>query len=222
MLDLDWLTLRELYTVTMAMGSAVLVGLIISWLYRTTHRGFNYERSFPATLVLLAPIVAVIMLFIQGNLVLSLGLVGSLSIIRFRTAIKDSRDMVYLFWTIAAGLGCGTANWGFVTVSTAIIGSVICALYLLDRRRVTHAEFVLVVGGGSPCDLQQLGLVVGRHAPRVQIRSHELEGGRWETVFELRFDPARGTALDNLIREVREVEGVDKVSILAPQLALPM
>ena len=67
-----------------------------------------------ASLVLFAPLITIVMLYIRGDLVLSLGLIGSLSIIRFRTAIKDTRDMVFLFWVIAVGLGAGTYNWGIV------------------------------------------------------------------------------------------------------------
>ena len=79
---------------------SILISLGIAMLYRGTHRGLNYEHSFVNTLVLLAPIVTLVMLFIRGDLVLSLGLVGSLSIIRFRTPIKDSRDMVYIFGSL--------------------------------------------------------------------------------------------------------------------------
>src|SRR5690554_6776393 len=110
---------------------AAVIAVIISQIYKHTHRGMNFELSFMTTLVLLAPIVAVVMLFIRGDLVLSLGLIGSLSIIRFRTPIKDTRDMVYLFWTIAVGLGCGTYNWVVVIISTIFIGLIMFVLYFI-------------------------------------------------------------------------------------------
>ncbi len=222
MIDLSSLALHPLLRPLLAMGSAIIVGLVIAQIYRLTHRGINYERSFPSTLVLLSPIVAVVMLFIQGNLIMSLGLVGSLSIIRFRTAIKDSRDLVYLFWTIASGLGCGTGNWAVVGVSTVVMGSTVCILHLFQYGKSTHAEFVLVVGGQSPCDLERLGETVSGHASRVKVRSHEVDGPTWETVFEISFASPGGDVLDGMIRTVQEVEGVERVSLLAPQLALPM
>ena len=92
------------------------IGLGIALVYKLTHRGLSYEATFLSSLVAIAPVVASVMFFIQGNLVLSLGLVGSLSIIRFRTPIKDSRDMVFLFWSITAGLGAGTTIWGLCSL----------------------------------------------------------------------------------------------------------
>lgn len=101
-----YLTGGDLFTILFSLGLAAAIAVIISQIYKHTHRGMNFELTFMTTLVLLAPIVAVVMLFIRGDLVLSLGLIGSLSIIRFRTPIKDTRDMVFLFWTIAIKLGC--------------------------------------------------------------------------------------------------------------------
>ena len=98
-------------------GVASVIGLLIVAIYRITHRGLTYDPSFLVTLVLTPGIVGVVMLLIGSNIALSLGLVGALSIIRIRTVIKDSRDMVFLFWAIAVGLGSGTMNWtvGFIT-----------------------------------------------------------------------------------------------------------
>jgi len=101
---------RDIFDVVFSLIISVIIAIIISQIYKHTNRGMNFELTFMATLVLLAPIVTVVMLFIRGDLVLSLGLIGSLSIIRFRTPIKDTRDMVFLFWTIAVGLGAGTYN----------------------------------------------------------------------------------------------------------------
>ena len=129
------LTSEDVFNIVFSMLVALIIGIIISQTYRITHRGVNYELTFMSTLVMLAPIVALVMLFIQGNLVLSLGLVGSLSIIRFRTPIKDTRDMVYLFWSIAVGLGAGTYNWTMVALASAIILIFIFILYLIKYGR---------------------------------------------------------------------------------------
>src|SRR5690625_5583288 len=107
----------------------------------------TYERSFLTTFVLISPIVTMVVYFIQGDLVVSLGLVGSLSIIRFRTPIKDTRDMVFLFWSIAVGLGAGTGNWTITIVASIIVarseehtselqsrGHLVCRL-LLEKKK---------------------------------------------------------------------------------------
>ena len=91
-----------------SMSVAIMLGLFIVFVYRVTHRALNYERSFLVTLLMMSPMVALVIMLIGSNLALSLGLVGALSIIRFRNVIKDSRDMAYLFWSIVVGLGSGT------------------------------------------------------------------------------------------------------------------
>ena len=97
-IDVFSLSQSTLLQFLVSIGLSIILGIGIALIYRYTHKGLNYESSFILTLSLLAPIVTLVMFFIQGDLVLSLGLVGSLSIIRFRTPIKDTRDMVFLFW----------------------------------------------------------------------------------------------------------------------------
>ncbi len=201
---------------------AFLLGLTIALLYRGTHRGLNYEPSFLATLTLLAPIVAMVMIFIRGDLVLSLGLVGSLSIIRFRTPIKDTRDMVYLFWVIAVGLGCGTDNWTLVLISTIFLGIIISILYILEYGRPRHADFVLVLSGSSSYPAGEAEQIIRRYTVDARIRSYEVEGDTWEVVIELRLTRKQEKLADRLIEEMQKVAGVSRVSLLAPQLALPM
>lgn len=201
---------------------AFLLGLAIAFLYRGTHRGLNYEQSFLVTLTLLPPIVTVVMLFIRGDLVISLGLVGSLSIIRFRTPIKDTRDMVYLFWVIAVGLGCGTDNWTLVIIATLFLAIAVSLLYTLEYGRPRHADFVLVLSGQSPYPAKEAEEIIRRHSMTARVRSHEVEDENWELIFELRFSRNQEQSLDVLLKDIKQIHGVHKVSLLAPQLALPM
>lgn len=203
-----------------SMFVSIGLGLVIALIYRYTHRGLNYESSFLSTLVVLAPIVTLVMFFIQGDLVLSLGLVGSLSIIRFRTPIKDTRDMVYLFWVIAIGLGSGTQNWTMAVFATLIIGLLVSVFYLIKYGRQLHAEYILIVSGTNAFDDSE----VKRHADRmnIQVRSMETEGDRFEIIYEIRFDKAMLEDVNAMIGTIRNLSNVDKVSLLSPQLALPM
>ncbi len=199
---------------------SIALGLVIALIYRYTHRGLNYESSFLATLVILAPIVTLVMFFIQGDLVLSLGLVGSLSIIRFRTPIKDTRDMVYLFWVIALGLGMGTHNWILGMVATVIIGILVTVFYLIRYGRILHVEYILVITGKKTFDDHELKAM--SDTIKIQVRSVETEDDRFENVYELRFDKAHLDEVNAMIARIRELENTEKVSLLSPQLALPM
>lgn len=205
-----------------ALGLAIGLGLLSAGLYRATHRGFTYERSFLATLVLMPPIVAVIMIYISSNLALSLGMVGALSIIRFRTVIKDSRDMVFLFMTIAIGLGCGTYNWIPVVISTVFIGAALWLLHLLKYGKVRNREMVLVIRGktGSVLEKTREFLIEKKITPRVRSLETQVECS--EMVLEVLLPFGREDRMIAWMDEMRAIDGVDSVSLLAPQLALPV
>jgi len=213
---------RDLFDVIFSLIIAVIIAVVISQIYKHTHRGMNFELNFMATLVLLAPIVTVVMLFIRGDLVLSLGLIGSLSIIRFRTPIKDTRDMVFLFWTIAVGLGTGTYNWTVVIVSSIFIALIVFLLYFVKYGRSHNTDFVLVVAGDSSYKGKDIETIIKSYTEEARIRSHEVEGGNWEIIFELRFPHLTNQVTNKLVKDLEELKGVQKVSLLAPQLALPV
>lgn len=208
--------------IPISLGLALLIGLIISQVYKVTHRGMNYELSFMSTLVLLAPIVALVMLFIRGDLVLSLGLIGSLSIIRFRTPIKDTRDMIFLFWTIAVGLGAGTFNWMVVLIATLIMVPMVFLLYFIRYGRSDHADYVLVCGGSGNCPDERIRAAINQEVPDAAVRSHEVNGNQWETVYELRRTVQGAALLSTLIRSLKQIDEVERVSLLAPKLDLPV
>ena len=213
---------RDIFDVVFSLILATIISIIISQIYKNTNRGMNFELTFMATLVILAPIVTVVMLFIRGDLVLSLGLIGSLSIIRFRTPIKDTRDMVFLFWTIAVGLGAGTYNWTVVIVSTIFIAIITYILYFIRYGRSRNTDFVLVVSGDRSYEGEDVELIIKGYTEEARVRSHEVEGEHWEIIFELRFPRIMDQVTKKLVKELEELEGVHKVSLLAPQLALPV
>lgn len=225
-----WQTISELFFVPgelvlslfVSLALAFVLSIGIALLYRSTHRGLNYEQSFISTLVLLSPIVTLVMMFIRGDLVLSLGLVGSLSIIRFRTPIKDTRDMVFLFWAIAVGLGCGTDNWMVAILATLFLAAVTALLYVADYGIQRHSDFVLVLGGHGDYTADELGEIIRSHTTTARVRSFETGTENWETVFELRFSREQEKKSSEMLRSIRSVEGIDRVSLLAPQLTLPM
>jgi hypothetical protein len=212
----------DLVDVFFSISLAAVIGALISQLYKNTHRGLNYEHTFMATLVLLAPIVTVVMLYIRGDLVLSLGLIGSLSIIRFRTPIKDTRDMVFLFWVIAVGLGSGTYNWGVVVLSSFFLMILVAILYYIRYGTSQNSDFVLVVSGNMPYEGDQPLNIIKRYTVDARVRSHEVTQDNWEIVYELRFQKLAERQDEKVIAELQALPGVQRVSLLAPQLALPL
>ena len=109
----------------LALGSAFLVGLFIYMVYKKTYMGIMYSRPFNVSLVALTMLTTFVILAVTSNVVLSLGMVGALSIVRFRTAIKDPMDLVFLFWSLGSGIVLGAG-----LIPLAVMGSIIMGLIL--------------------------------------------------------------------------------------------
>lgn len=212
----------DLLDVLIALSISTALGVIISQLYRSTHRGMNYESTFMSSLVLMAPIVTLVMLYVRGDLVLSLGLIGSLSIVRFRTAIKDTRDMIFIFWVIAIGLGSGTYNWSVVLLSSLFIMVVVYILYFVRYGQTENRDFILSLSGPLPHPEQQAAEIIARHTLNARLRSYEVQDERWETIYELRFVESSGIPGSSMVKELKTVPEIENVSLLAPQLSLPL
>ena len=123
--------------------SAVL-GMFIFVSYMITHRGTIYSKKFNASLVVMTVLTGTVMTVIGNNIALSLGMVGALSIVRFRTAIKDSRDTIYIFWTVIAGICCGVGDY-----LVAAIGSAVTFLILLILGLIKNDNRMLIIIRGS-------------------------------------------------------------------------
>ncbi len=212
----------DLLDVLIALCVSTGLGIIISQLYRSTHRGMNYESTFMSSLVLMAPIVTLVMLYVRGDLVLSLGLIGSLSIVRFRTAIKDTRDMIFIFWVIAIGLGSGTYNWSVVLLSSLFIMIVVYILYFVRYGQTENRDFILSLSGPLPHPGQKAAEIIARHTLNARLRSYEVQDDRWETIYELRFLEITAVPAEGMVKELKGVPEIENVSLLAPQLSLPL
>ncbi|MBI5031568.1 MAG: DUF4956 domain-containing protein [Chloroflexi bacterium] len=136
----------DLTPVQVILSFLLAFALAFLWatVYRKTHSGIAYTRSFYLSLMLISPTVAMIMMAIGSNVALSLGLVGSLSIIRFRTVIKDAKDMAFLFVAIAIGLSAGANVW-----LVGVIGTIVVALIVIVMSRIGHdgvgsSDYILI------------------------------------------------------------------------------
>ena len=114
--------------VVIALALGFLVGVIIAFVYKKCYRGVLYSPTFAMTLVMLTLITTPVVMCIKSDLSLSMGMVGALSIVRFRTAIKDSRDTVYIFWSIIVGICCGVGDYAVACIGSAVTFAVILLL----------------------------------------------------------------------------------------------
>ena len=211
----------DIFNIVFSMILAFVIGMIISQVYKRTQRGMNHELTYMTSLVILAPIIALVMLFIRGNLILSLGLIGSLSIIRFRTAVKDTRDMVFLFWSIVVGLGAGTYNWTAVVIGSIIILAIIYVLYLLKYGKSQNQDYILIITGESSGSYQEIQTVLNQFVVDANIRSQEVQDGISEIVLEVDFKSHDPLEFEKLTKQLYGINFVKSVNLLSPQLSLP-
>lgn len=184
-----------------------VLALYIFCIYRVLTRKTFYNKSFNVALSALALITAGVILTIQSSIVISLGMVGALSIVRFRTAIKDPMDLVFLFWSISVGIICG-ARLYVIAVVVSIFVTIL--LFVLDKVPVAKSPKILVVNAGG-VDIEDGVLeVVERFAGYYKVKSRSLSAQQLDMVVELRVKEEK-----ELVKELGALEGVYTVSLLA-------
>lgn len=194
--------------VLIALSIALLAALFILFIYRLTMRGIAGNRGFEITLLLVTSISAMIVLTITSNLALSLGMVGALSIVRFRTAIKESSDTAFMFWCVAAGI---TAGAGFYLIT--IIGCLFIGLVAVVAVRVTKngaRPYLLVIrteAENTAANVEKL--LVESHIRR-RLSSLVQNDGYAEIIYEISMSAAQ----HRLVAAVRTLPGVTSVSLV--------
>lgn len=186
---------------------AAVLGFFIFLSYAISHRGTIYSRKFNASLVILAVLTGTVMTVIGNNIALSLGMVGALSIVRFRTAIKEPMDLMFLFWSISVGIICGAG-----LAQVAVILSVVMTLgiLILDRLPVARAPMIFVVNADNFDAEDAVVETVRKYAKHYRIKSRNLAENSLDLVLELRTDEG-----GKLVREVMGLAGVTSASLLA-------
>ena len=171
----------------LAMALSFALGLFIFFIYKKCYAGVMYSASFGVTLIALCMITALLILAVTSNIVLSLGMVGALSIVRFRTAIKEPSDIAFLFWAIAAGIVLAA---GFIPL--AVIGSLFIGLILLffSRFRGFERPYILVLHCADAAVEQQAHAFLAARAAKLSLKSKNVSPGCIELNYEIRLRSA--------------------------------
>ena len=187
--------------------SGLLVALCLSVciyiVYRKTYTGVMYSKDFNITILMLALITTFIIMIIGSNLALSLGLVGALSIIRFRTAVKNSRDAAFLFWAIGVGLSCGTGVYTIGIIGSVVIGAV---LLIFHKLSISEKNPYLLVINGSRIDSEKLETSLKKGCIRFVLRMTNQTVNQTECTYELLFGGTTGDFLNQLHDEFPDLD----------------
>lgn len=159
----------------------VLLGTLIFVSYYISHRGTIYSRKFNVSLVLLAVLTGTVMIVIGNNIALSLGMVGALSIVRFRTAIKDSRDTLYIFWSIIVGICCGVGSF-FVAAAGS---SAVFLVLLLFGAVKNDSRILVIIRGGRSAENKVESLVFQAFERKARLRVKNTTPESVELIYEI-------------------------------------
>lgn len=198
----------EPMTILISLVAALLLSMILYGAYRLANTKERYQPQFAVTLVTMALISTVLMDLIQSNLALSLGMLGSLSIVRFRTNIKDTRDIGFIFWSMAIGLAAATQSY-FIGAA----GSLMLACVMIGtKKRVAKQAAMLMVIRGSHTDLDKMQELVKEQTESVKIRAKNILAESFEIVYEVQLHEERG---NQIIEAIFGMGGIDSVNLLA-------
>ena len=184
-----------------------LLALYIFAIYRLVTRKVFYSKNFNISLAVMSLITSAIILAMQSNLVISLGMVGALSIVRFRTAIKDPMDLAFLFWSISIGIICGAGLYEIALVTSV---GVTVFILVLDMLPVGKAPMMLVVNSSEMNGEQAVLDVVGKYARYYKVKSRNLSKGRLDLVIELKVKEESA-----LVSEVAALDGMLSASMIS-------
>ncbi len=186
--------------VLLALGLAFVLGLFIFIIYKKTYQGVMYSDSFGVSLIAMSMITSLVIIAVTSNVVLSLGMVGALSIVRFRTAIKEPMDIAFLFWAIAVGIVLGAGLLPLAVIGSVIVGIVIV---IFSTRKIGDTPYILVVScdGGAENAAAEL---IRDEAKKNVLKSKSVNSLGTELTYEVRIKDGS----TDFVNKISAIEGV--------------
>lgn len=196
------LTMRD---VAILMAVAAVLGIYIFFIYRIMTASTFYSKSFNVSLILMCVITAAIIVAIQSSVIVSLGMVGALSIVRFRTAVKDPLDLIFMFWSI--GIICGAGMVGLALILTVLATVLVLVFYRLPDVR---KSMILVINAEDNSHAAEIFEIVKKYDKSSNVKSRTVTGESAEFLIEVRVRDGEG-----LLNDLNQMTGVLSVSLIA-------
>ena len=183
---------------------AAIIGIYIFAVYKLTSKAAFYSRDLKVTIAGLPVIVAAIMVAMQSNLIVSLGMVGALSIVRFRKAVKNPLDLLYLFWTISAGIICGVGLKLLAVILCVMMTVLILVLQMIPNSRGT--SILIIRTGDDTVDWDEVEHILHSYGKHVKEKSNSYQSGETEVIYEL--STSRQAELMKELKEHKELQQI--------------
>lgn len=195
---------------------ALMCGVLISLFYRATYKGVSYSSHYVISVIMLAMITALVIMVIGNNLARAFGLVGAMSIIRFRTAVKDTQDIMYIFFSLAAGLACGAGMYAIAFTGTLFIGfSLMIATAVYAENPVKREYLLQIVHLGTKVEKELFNQILDKYLSKYKlVNVKTLTDDRGEiTEFSYYVMLRKEAYSPKLVSDLKELEVVDKVNL---------
>ena len=186
---------------------ACLIGIYVYVVYRLTSKSAFYSKDLNVTIAGMPVVIAAIMVAMQSNLLVSLGMVGALSIVRFRNAIKNPLDLLYLFWSISAGIICGV-GLSVLALSLCIIMTIL--ILILEKIPNSQSSALLILRLSQDADWDKLEKTINSHVKYKKEKSRNIRKSEIEIIYEV-----KAKEEEILISELRQMEEIDQISLLS-------
>jgi hypothetical protein len=202
--------------VMLSLGLAFVCSLVVAWVYRSTHKNISYSQGYVQTLVILGMLISLIMLIVGSNIARAFALVGALSVVRFRNAIKETRDVGFIFLVMGIGMACGTRFYVLAIIATLLI----CAVILIMHRFNWFALDVQrqVVKLQVPADGEDysdyIDDILIRHTTEYELISTESVRGGSLTEYSYTARLKKGSTSADLVNDLRTVNSGQKATVL--------
>ena len=195
-------------TILLSLALALGAGLFIAWIYRRNYRGVMYSNNFTLTLVMMTLVTCPVVMCIRESIQLSMGMVGALSIVRFRTAVKDPLDTAYMFWALTMGILLGAGQFFLTACAVVGIGLMLTLVVHIQSKGVN--SYLLVIRMGEEAERAANQLVNG--VKMQQLKSKTVSSAGIEATYEVRVDKP-----DALLNKLRSLPGVYDATLVAYQ-----
>lgn len=193
---------------SLALTSSLILGMLIYMIYKKTFEGVMYSKPFNTSLVLLTMLTTLVILAVTTNVVLSLGMVGALSIVRFRTAIKDPLDLVFLFWSLGTGIILGAGMLPLALIGCLIISIV---LLLFNAEKSNEMPYVLMMDLNSEKSEINSTDILTKKIKKLKLKSKTVNNGEIELIYEVRIKSSE----TSFINELAAVDGVKNAVLVS-------
>ena len=192
------------------------LGLVIAFTYKRTHRGFSYSQSFGITTVLITVITTLIIILIADNIARAIGIFGAFSIIRFRTAVKDVRDIAFIFFSLATGLAVGTGALGVGVVGVFFISALIFVLHKTNFGGLRKYEYVLNFKMDAKDHSNDVFKeIMANHLKKQVLLNVDAKDRGQLLVFTFNISLKDGDNLDLFISDMNKLEGIKDVNVVS-------